>query len=157
MSVFVKSTPAKKPRTVESQKIAYMYAFLLVVLVLGQLFTFDSFLTLLESFNFVGGVPIAHLLGGIIVVSEVFALPFLLGMQLSPAMRVLSMFLGWVVPATWLKIALWLNLTTNTVSNIGLLGTKINLVPGWWAVFFSVALGILATWASWGLWPGKRK
>jgi len=157
MNIFVKATPAKKPRTPESQKVAYVYSFVLIVLALSQLSNFNDFLTLLESFWLPGGAPVAHLLGGIIVVSEVFALPFLLGMQLSPLMRVISMGLGWLVPLKWLGLALWLNLTVNAVSNIGFLGTTVRLTPGWWAVFFSIALGILAAWASWGLWPGKRK
>jgi hypothetical protein len=157
MSIFVKVTPAKKPRTPESQKVAYAYAFILIVLALSQLVNFNDFLTLLESFGLPGGVPVAHLLGGVIVVSEVFALPFLLEMQLSPLMRVVSMVLGWAVPIIWLKLALWLDLTVNAFSNVGFLGTTVRLTLGWWAVFFSIALGILAAWASWGLWPGKRK
>ena len=145
-----------KPRTADSQKIAYFYAFILVVFALAQLFTFDEFSKLLENFGLPGGAPIAHLVSGIIVSGEVLALPFLLGMSLSPLMRVFSMGLGWLVPLIWFKLSLWLVLTANTVNNVGFLGTKINLVPGWWAVFFCIALGILAAWASWGLWPLKR-
>jgi len=159
MNIFTKATVAKKPKTPESQKVAYLYSFILIVFALSQLFVFDDFLTLLESFWLPGGITVAYLVGGIIVVSEVFALPFLLGMKLSPLMRIISMGLGWLVPLTWFKLALWLNLTINAVSNIGFLGTKVHLVPGWWAVFFSIALGILAAWASWGMWPfaGRKK
>ena len=159
MRIFIKAILNRKPRTKEAQKIAYMYAIILIVFVLAQLFTFDDFLTLIESFWLPGGAPVAHLLGGIIVISEVFALPFLLGMKLSPLMRIISMGLGWLVPLVWLKLSFWLVLTVNAVSNIGILGTKVRLIPGWWAVFFSIALGILAAWASWGLWPlaGQRR
>ena len=159
MSIFVKATPAKKPKTRDAQQIAYLYAFILVVFVVTQLFTFSDFLRLLESFWLPGGTTIAYLLGGIIVVSEVFALPFLLGMSLSPLMRVVSMVLGWLVALIWIKLALWLMLTVNAVSNIGYFGTMIRLTPGWWAVFFGIALGILTAWASWGMWPfvTKRK
>ena len=157
MNILVHVTNAKKPKTLESQKVAYMYAFILIIFALSQLFNFNDFLALLESFWLPGGNVTADLLGAIIVVSEVFALPFLLGMQLSPLMRVMSMVLGWLAPIMWLKLSLWLVLTVNAVSNIGFLGTIVQLAPGWWAVFFSIALGILAAWASWGLWPGKRK
>jgi len=159
MSVITKATPAKESRTRESQKIAYMYAAILIVFALTQLFNFDEFLELLESFWLPGGVPVANLLGSMIVVSEIMALPFLLRMQLSPLMRIISMVFGWLTPLIWLKLALWLNLTVNAVSNMGFLGTTVHLTPGWWAVFFSVAIGILAAWASWGLWPFavKRK
>jgi len=157
MNILVHVTNAKKPKTLESQKVAYMYAFILIIFALSQLFNFNDFLALLESFWLPGGNVTADLLGAIIVVSEVFALPFLLGMQLSPLMRVMSMVLGWLAPIMWLKLSLWLVLTVNAVSNIDFLGTIVQLAPGWWAVFFSIALGILAAWASWGLWPGKRK
>jgi len=157
MSFFVKATIAKAPRSSDAQKIAYMYAAILIIFALAQLYNFDDFLLLLESFWLPGGAPIAHLLGGIIVTSEVFALPFLLGMRLSPLMRYVSMILGWVTALIWLILAFWLNLTINAVSDMGFLGTTVHLMPGWWSVFFSVALVLLAIWSSWGLWPGKRK
>ena len=155
MSIFVKSTSALKPRTRESQQVAYFYVVVLVIFALCQLFTFDKFLILLGNFGLPGGIVVSNLLGSVIVVSEVFALPFLLGMRLSPLMRVVSMVLGWSVPAMWLKLSLWLCLVGNGASNIGFLGTIINLVPGWWSVFVSIAIGLIAAWASWGMWPVK--
>lgn len=137
----------------KATKIAYIYAALLIIFAVSQLFNFNEFLTLLESFLLPGGAPVAHLLGGIIVISEVFALPFLLGMRLSPIMRIISTILGWLTALIWLKLAFWLNLTINTISNMGFLGTTVHLTPGWWAVFFSLSLCLLAAWAGWGLWP----
>lgn len=157
MSIFVKSTIAQKSRTVDAQRIAYFYAAILVVFALAQLFTFDDFIRLLESFVSPSMAPIADLLGGVIVVGEIFALPFLLRMDTSPLMRFVSMGFSWLVPAIWFKLSLLLVLTTNAIHNVGFLGTKVSLTPGWWAVFFSIALGILAAWAGWGLWPAKRK
>jgi len=157
MNILVKATKAKKPRTRESQKIAYAYATVLIIFALTQLFTFDKFLILVESFGLPGGDVVAHLFVSTIVTSEVLALPFLLGLNLSQLMRVVSMVLGWAVPLAWLKVTLWLLFTTNSVSNIGLLGTIVSLTPGWWLVFVSIALGLLSAWASWGLWPGKRE
>lgn len=153
MKIFVKTTPTKKAKTPDSQKIAYMYAAVLVVLTVAQLFTFDRFTTLLEGFNLPGDVPIAHLLGGLFVVGGVLALPFLLGFRLSPLMRIVSMVMGWVVPLLWLFITLWLVMSNNPSSNVGFLGSVVKLMPGWWAVFVSIAMGILAAWSSWGLWP----
>jgi len=157
MKFIKKTTPAPKPRTKESRQIAYAYAIILIVLVLCQLFTFDKFLTLLQGFAFPGGDITAHLVGSLIVISEVFALPFLLELKLSPLMRVVSMVFGWITPLVWLIMALWLIFAANSVTNIGLLGTVVDIVPGWWMVYISVALGTMAAWASWGLWPGKRK
>jgi len=157
MKIFTQATAAKKPKTKESQKIAYMYAAILILFVLTQLFTFDKFLILLESFWIPGGKFVAYMLGSLLVISEVLALPFLLGLKLSSLMRIICMGLGWFVSIVWLGLSLWLVLTVNAVSNIGFFGTIVNLVPGWWAVFISVALGLLAAWASWGLWPIANK
>jgi hypothetical protein len=157
MNLFDKSTLAKEPRTKDAQKMAYLYAGLLIIFAVSQLFNFDEFLTLLESFWLPGGVVVSHLLGVIIVISEVFALPFLFGMRLSPNIRIVSMIFGWLTALIWLKLAFWLNLTINAVSNMGFFGTTVRLAPGWWAVLFSLSLCILAAWSGWGLWPGKRK
>src|SRR5680860_526352 len=91
MSIFVKAIPARKPRTSDSQMVTYMYAVILVLFALAQLYTFDEFLILMESFMLPGGVPVSHLMAGVIVASEVLALPFLLGLKLSKLMRVISM------------------------------------------------------------------
>jgi hypothetical protein len=157
MSIFQKAIPAKKPRTTNSQKIAYAYAAVLVILILSQLFTFDDFIRLIESFWLPGGMSGAHLLGSSIIACELLALPFLLRIDLSRLMRIICMVLSWLVPLIWFGLSLWVNLTVNAISNIGFLGSLVQLAPGWWAVLVCVALGILSAWASWGLWPGKRK
>lgn len=157
MSIFVKAIPAPKPRTSDAKKMAYFYAMILTIFALGQLFAFNDFLTLLDSFWLPGGMPTATFIGGVIVASEVFAIPFLIGMSLSPLMRYFSMFLSWLAPAIWLFMSLWINLTQNAITNIGFLGTKVSIIPGSWTILICVALCILSAWASWGLWPGKRK
>ncbi|MCX6728490.1 MAG: hypothetical protein NTV39_01850 [Candidatus Saccharibacteria bacterium] len=155
MNILVKTTAAKKAKTKDSQKIAYTYAAVLVVMVVAQLFTFDKFIPLLVDFDLPGGVPVAHLFSALFVSAGVLALPFLLGFRLSPLMRIFSMLMGWMIPLTWLYVTLWLVFSTNSVTNVGFLGTTVKLTPGWWAVFVSIALGILAAWASWGLWPAE--
>ncbi|MFZ2125182.1 MAG: hypothetical protein WA087_03200 [Candidatus Saccharimonadales bacterium] len=153
MKFFVEAVPARTPKTREVKQVAYLYAAILVVFVLAQLFTFDDFLRLVTSFYIPGGKAASYFLASLIVSAEVLALPFLLGMSASPLMRIISMVLGWIVPAIWIFFAVWLNVTINAVLNIGYLGTVVNLMPGWWAVCFGVAMAILAAWASWGMWP----
>lgn len=157
MRFFVSATPAPKPKTKESKQVAYFYAGLLIVMVLCQLFTFDGFLTYMESLWLPISNPMTHLLTGLIVTAEVFALPFLLGLKLSPLMRFISMVCGWFVPSVWLFLSLWINLTTNNITNAGFLGSLVDVVPGWWAVFLSASFAILAAWASWGMWPFKSQ
>ena len=157
MSFLPKPTPAPLPKTTDVKRIAIFYAVLLTGLAVAQLFTFEHFLQLLTTFEFPFGDQFAYFVGAFIVAAEVFALPFLLRMPLSPAFRWFSMFCGWAVAAAWFKISLWLVIADSAVVNVGYLGTVVDLMPGWWAIFIATALGILTIWASWGMWPGNRK
>lgn len=157
MSIFVKTSAPIKPKTKDAPFVAIMYAAIIVVFAVAQLFTFEEFITLVESYGLPGGVVFAHFLAAYLVTIEVFALPFLLRMRVSTAMRVVSMACGWLVALIWLGISLWLVFSVNSVGNVGFLGDVITLVPGWWAVFISVALVSLSAWSSWGMWPLSRK
>lgn len=156
MSMFARVTPAPIPKTKDVNKIAILYAGVLVVMVVAQLFTFDEFLKLVTSFGFPGGIQYAHFITTFLVVAEVFALPFLLRMPLSPAFRWVSMILGWLVALIWAKLTIWLVIQDSIINNVGFLGTVVDLTPGWWAIFMSIAFGVLAAWASWGMWPYQQ-
>ncbi|MFZ1300962.1 MAG: hypothetical protein WAQ27_00040 [Candidatus Microsaccharimonas sp.] len=149
MSILPKTTPALPPRTSDALKISIFYAALLVIMSVAQLFSFEDFLLHFEAI----GLPVA--LAPIIVIAEVFALPFLLRMSLSIGFRYFSMFLGWVAAGLWFFISVWMVVTHSQALTVGFLGTVVNLIPGWWSVFMSLSLVILAIWSSWGLWPGK--
>lgn len=156
MSILVKATPAPAARTKETQRMSYLYAGLLVVLAVTQLFTFEEFIELVPAFNLPFGQGFTYALAPLIVATEVFAIPFLLRMKLSVAFRWLSMLCGWFVAAMWTFISFWIVLTNPAVETVGYFGTLVTLVPGWWAVCVGGALCILAVWTSWGLWPGAR-
>ena len=59
-----------------------------------------------------------------------------------------------VVPSRGTAWRRWLAITGPAVSSIGFLGAVVTLEPGLWTVFIALAFGILALWATWGLWPG---
>jgi len=156
MSIFVQATKAPTPKTKDVKRIATFFAGVLVVMIVAQLFTFEEFVPLVVDFGFPGGEQLAHFDAAFIIVAELLALPFLLRMSVSPAFRWVSMVSGWLVAATWLKFTVWLVASDSQVNTVGFLGTAIELMPGWWAIFMSIAFGILATWASWGMWPAKH-
>jgi len=157
MSILRKPTAAPVPKTNDVRRIATFYASLLVIMAVAQLFTFDDFLALVSSFELIGGTSTAYFLGSLVIALEVFALPFLLRMPLSPAFRWVSMVAGWLVAAIWLKLTIWQLFVSSDIETVGFLGTAITLMPGWWAVFISLSFGILAAWSGWGMWPVKRK
>ncbi len=156
MSFFVKSTLAPEPKTDASKQIALFYAGILTIMAVAQLYTLEDFIVLLQEFQLPLSYTATYLIAPLLIVFEVFALPFLLRMRLSAAMRWVSMVFGWFVAALWIGISLWVVLSDTTLLNVGFLGTVVDLLPGWWAVFFSSALAVMAAWASWGLWPGTR-
>ncbi len=153
MSFFRTPTPAPVPKSKHVATMSLFYAVLLVVMVVAQLFTFESFLELIGSFGLPGGLVTAYVVGAVLIAAQVFALPFLLRMSLSPAFRMLSLLLAGLVADIWLVLTLWLAITQPAVTNVGFLGTVVEVMPGWWAVCIAVAFGILATWAAWGMWP----
>jgi hypothetical protein len=156
MALLPTASAATKPRTKEAAQISTFFAILLVVMAVAQLFSFEDFPALFADFSLPGGEGFAGFVSAALVAAEVFALPFLLGMAISPAFRWFSMFCSWIVAGGWSAISLWVVLTQPQVENIGFLGTVAPLMPGGWAIFISFALVILATWASWGRWPAHR-
>lgn len=154
MSVFVHATAASQPKTVYSAKVAILAAVLLAGMALAQLFNFTKFGGVVYDMWLPGDTgQFSNVFAALIVTAEVFALPFLLGMRLSPLMRVFSMGLGWLVVVGWLFVLVWQNVTVNALANCGLLGAIVHLPVGWWSVCFMLGMGVLVAWASWGRWP----
>lgn len=137
--------------------MSLLLAILLLVMVVAQLFTFDHFLELLVTFSLPFGSATVPFVAAALVITEVFALPFLLRMPLSPAFRWVSMVSGWLATLLWVKLTFWVVVTEPLIESVGFLGTLVPLIPGWWAIFVALSLVILSGWASWGMWPGKRK
>jgi len=155
MSFFVQSVPATQPKSAESLKISILYAVILVIFAVTQLFTFEEFMIFIQSVNLPFGESASYVFAPLLIVAEVFALPFLLRMRLSPAFRYVSLLLSCLAAALWIFLSSWIIFTNAPVETIGFLGTLVTLAPGLWALFISLSLAVLATWSAWGLWPGK--
>lgn len=154
MKFFVSPEVASKPLTPQSSQVSLLFAGLIALMAVAQLFTFEDFIFLIEDLSLPLALP-PLLTASFMVIAEVMALPFLLRMTLSPAFRWLSMALGWLVVVFWLFVSFWIWLQSPQVDTVGFLGA-ITLPPGPWMVLFSISLAILAIWSSWGLWPGRH-
>jgi len=157
MSVFVQATSAMRPKTKNIRTVGIALTAVFVVMAVAQLFTFEDFSAVIDAMWLPGGGGMSSVWAALIVVFEVAAVPFLLSMRLSPAMRFVSMVSGWLAIAMWFTATLWQNLSSGVIVNSGLLGATVTLPVGWWNVLFCVALGILAAWAAWGMWPLARR
>jgi hypothetical protein len=153
MSVFVQATSAPKPKTKNIRTIGIALTAAFVVMAVAQLFTFEDFPGVISTMWMPGDAMLASVKAALIVTLEIGAIPFLLSMRLSPAMRFVSMLSGWLAIAAWFTVTLWQNLSSGVIVNSGLLGATVKLPVGWWNVLFCIALGILAAWVAWGMWP----
>jgi len=153
MNFLHSATVAPAAKTVSSRRAALLYAALLTVMATAQLYSFDDFLKLVKSYGDISAVGGAYFVAAFIVTSEVLALPFLLRMSLSPAFRRVSMVLGLIAAAVWVKVAIWLTIQGTGSSNVGFLGTVVDVTPGWGAILVSLFLLSLAIWSVWGLRP----
>jgi len=156
MSIFVTTTPAPKPRTINSLKVSILYAVILTAAAVTQLFNFEDLLVYIQSINLPFNEAGDYAFLPLMVVAEVFALPFLLRMDVSPAFRYVSMFLGLLAAALWIFLACWVVLSGQSDSTVNYSSSLISFLPGFYAIFITLAIGILAIWSAWGLWPGKR-
>ncbi|UTX51606.1 hypothetical protein KI440_01485 [Candidatus Saccharibacteria bacterium TM7i] len=154
MRFFVKAEPALPARSDQSRQIAVLLAGVLTVFLVTQLFTFDEFIVLADTFKLPGfnGFGFA----ASIVVFELLSLPFLLRMVLSPAFRIMSALSLVVGMVLWLYATI-IVVFARSVESLGITGGLGTLTPGWWSIFFVSALAVLAAWTLWGLWPARRK
>jgi hypothetical protein len=153
MRFFVTASSAPKPKSAYMPLVALLFASIILSMAVAQLFHFEDFVPLVERFGLPGSVLAAHLFASCIVVLEVAALPFLLRMPLSLAMRFVSMISGWLVVGLWLVVQVYLNVNGISLDNSGLFGTVVETNVSWMMVFGLLLLGALAAWASWGMWP----
>jgi len=157
--VFATAEKAQNPHSNVAKIIAWVYAALLVIMLVAQLIAYEDFTPLISA-NYLATSPYggAAAISGLLVFAEVFALPFLLRMALSPLMRWFSMVCGLAVAGIWLKLTIGAVVSKNHfIDNYGLLGSKVPLHSGTVAIMISLVLLVLAIWSAWGLWPARKK
>ncbi|MFZ1258399.1 MAG: hypothetical protein WAQ25_02930 [Candidatus Saccharimonas sp.] len=111
-----------------------------VVLAVTQLFSYEQFMAVVSAFGLPGGDGVARLVAYMLPLLEVVALPYLLSMVLPQKLWQASRLACALVPAVWLLIALWTNLTAQTMMNAGLFGATIPAINGPWLVVFTLLL-----------------
>ena len=151
------TTPAPKLKAEYVKYLSWTYALIVTVMVVLQLFAFEDFIPLLGEYILPSGLTTPTFVAVLIVAVEVFALPFLLHMSLSPLMRWLSLVCGLAVAGAWVKLSLWALWNDNILENSGLLGSKIAVPGGWLAALISFGLLALALVCIWGMWPRVNK
>lgn len=153
MSFFVQPTASSRPKNKYVELASIMLAAVFVILAVAQLYSYEDFPDVVASLWLPGGRAYADLWAAMIVILEVAAIPFLLSMRLSLAMRIVSMSAGWLSVMAWLVVTTWANISVNAVTNAAVLGATIPISPSWYLVFGFVILGSMLAYVSWGKWP----
>lgn len=153
MSTFINNLFKNIKSAIKIKNISFIYVFILILMLLSQLFTYEDFILLIESYWLPGGKVFARLLSFLIVFSELFAIPFLLNMKLSAIIRNISISFSFVLPIIWLFLTTWTTFTINSLSNLGLLGSIVAIKPAFVWIIFSLGLVSL----SWLSYYSKHK
>ncbi|PLS81761.1 hypothetical protein CYG49_01285, partial [Candidatus Saccharibacteria bacterium] len=120
----------------------YLLAFLITLALLVQLLTFDKLVPLLNAYNLPGGEVTTKIIVSLIVLAELFSLPFLLRMTLSPLARLCSALLSLMAITLWALLGLWAFAGNGPVDNSGLLSSVVPFGWGVTAVILLVALAL---------------
>lgn len=122
-----RSTEPLQPRYPYGQFVGIAAAGIMAVMAVAHLFRIDTFLPILQdALPFVSGID--SLLMICLVIVEVFAIPVLLLMRLSPLARIISALFAALAPLAWLWIAIW---QFGNPRSIGLLGEFVAVQSNW--------------------------
>lgn len=123
-------------RTVRIQGIAVVVAALISAMLLAQLFSYEDFAAILGGLMPYGDASLLKVTAAAIVIAELLALPYLLGMYLSPLMRLLSAVTAAGVSVFWL----FTGFTNAHANNSGLFSTTLEIPGGIFATMLSLVL-----------------
>lgn len=112
------SQPAPKLRNKHGVLLGWIAAGIMIAFAVIHLFRIDTFVP--EFSKALGGNRTLTLwMASSVVIAEVFALPFLLRMRLSPLAQYISGAFGVAVPLVWLLVAVWTYGGTVSTAQLG--------------------------------------
>lgn len=123
-------------RTSRVQIVGIVGAGLLVLMLVAQLYSYENLASILSVVLPYGDQTLITVTAALIVIAELFTLPWLLGMKLSHLFRALSAVIGLAIGSFWLMVAL----TNAHAINSGLLGEKVVIPGGLLALGWALAL-----------------
>jgi hypothetical protein len=152
----VAAAPAPEPRAELARIAAWVYDAFLTIKAIGQLFAFEKFLPLMDSYWLPGGHGTGTLVAGLLAMAEVLAVPFLLRMPLSRLMRYFSMGCSVFVPVVWILLTSYALAKHYALSNGGMFGTAVK-VPLGLQLVVAIVLLVLALFVIYGLSPKQKR
>lgn len=132
----------KLPRATKPPKLVKSYgallgrvaALVLVAMALIHLYRIDTFIPILDE-ALPGGSVMASLVALLIVLSEVFAIPFALRMRLSLLAQIVSGALLVIAPLLWVLVDIW----TMSIANVtGQFGEFVSAPSSLWLILLNI-------------------
>lgn len=126
------------PRNRATSVTALVATAMLVAMLVAQLFGYEDLPAILSNLTVSNDSRLFTVMAAVVVLAELLALPYLLGMYISKLLRVVSAAVGFGIASFWLL----LSLTNAHVENSGLFSTTLELPGGivstlWTFVLFS--------------------
>jgi nickel-type superoxide dismutase maturation protease len=136
-----------KLRTKQGPIFGWIAAVILIVFSLVHLFRIDTFVPEL-SLALGSNQTLTLWVASILVSMEVFALPFLMRMRLSPLAQYVSGAFAVIVPLVWLLISIW---TFGTNSSTAQLGEFVSLPSSWVLILTNLLWLVFSYYTIWAL------
>lgn len=123
-----------------------LLAAVMLVLALSQLIGFEKMKDVLMTYWPASMAQMALPLAALLVVLEVFAIPYLLAMRLSPLMRIVSAKCGLLVSLYVIAVGVYGATAAPVGVNAGILGGYVSLAGDWWTILLGlIMLALLIT------------
>lgn len=149
----VRATQPPKPNNNNVVKLGIGLAGVLALMAISQLFKFDEFDIIISSNEPLAAIISSSIIVALVASAEIFALPFLLRMRISPALRVFSMFLGWLVALFWLYRAVLIPVVTGDVIEVGMFGGILSDMPQLIYSIVATLIAVVVLVVTIGMWP----
>jgi len=134
-----------KPRAAYATKVALVLTGVMLVMALLHLVRIDKLIPIADIV-LPGDLVWAVAFVCIITTLEVFALPFLLGMKLSPLARICGGICMVLVPLTWTCLTIW---TLGSYETTGQFSSYVNIAPNWLLLVVNILWLGISYWALW--------
>ena len=145
---FAKAYAPPKLISLYSQLVIWLLVLLLLSMAVAQLADLQNFIAILQTYQLPNNEASSLVVAAILVISEVFALPFLLRMTLSRLMRWFSLLCGWLAVLIWLGLVWWALSNYLAPANVGYFGEFVNWPLGTVALLYGAILTVLMALAS---------
>lgn len=147
--------PVKPPKLVRAYgpNLGYIVAGISALFAVLHLIRIDTLVPLLQEIV-PGSAGWGSALAVVIVMAEVFALPFALRMKLSPAAHIMSGFQVIFAPLLWLMVTIW---AFGTDLSTGQLTSFIHTPSSAWLILFNLAWLAFGFYTLWTLGYNRLK